>query len=68
MTYIDVISYIKGCVWTPLLQEQLHGEIEPNNSVDKYAVAVKKDLRNSWASTIKEKMKNCINDFLLPSS
>ena len=47
VTYIDVISYVKGYhvyknVWKPSLQEQVHGEIEPNNPVDKYAVAVKK--------------------------
>ena len=39
------------------LTGQLHEEIEPNNPVDKYAVAVKK-WENSWASTIiKEKKK-----------
>ena len=30
-------------MWTPTLQEQVHGEIEPHNPVDKYAAAVKKD-------------------------
>ena len=30
-------------MWTPNLQEQVYGEIEPHNPVDKYAVAVKKD-------------------------
>ena len=30
-------------MWTPTLQEQVYGEIEPHNPVDKYAVAVKKD-------------------------
>ena len=30
-------------MWTPVLQEKVYGEIEPNNPVDKYAVAVKKD-------------------------
>ena len=30
-------------MWTPNLQEQVYGEIEPLNPVDKYAVAVKKD-------------------------
>ena len=29
--------------WTPTLQEQVYGEIEPHNPVDKYAVAVKTD-------------------------
>ena len=30
-------------MWTPTLQEQLYGEIELHNPVDKYAVVVKKD-------------------------
>ena len=38
-----------------LLQEQVHRGIEHNNSMDKYAAAVKKDWKNSWASTIKRK-------------
>ena len=29
-------------MWTPVVQEQVYGEIEPHNLVDKYAVAVKK--------------------------
>ena len=45
VTYIDVISCIKRYhvykyVWTPRFQEQVHGEREPNNRVDKYVVAV----------------------------
>ena len=41
-------SYIKGYheyqkIWTPFLQEELCGEMEPANPVDKYAVAVKKN-------------------------
>ena len=41
-------SYIKGYheyqkIWTPFLQEELCGEMEPVNPVDKYAVAVKKN-------------------------
>ena len=41
-------SYIKGHheyqkIWTPFLQEELCGEMEPANPVDKYAVAVKKN-------------------------
>ena len=45
VTYIDVISCIKGyhiykCVWTPRFQEQVHGEREPNNRVDNYVVAL----------------------------
>ena len=48
LTSTNIVSYIKGyhvykSVWTPALEEQVHGEIEPNNPVDKYAVAVKKD-------------------------
>ena len=48
VTYIDVVSYVKGYhvyknVWIPRLQEQMLGEIEPNNPVDKYPVAVKRD-------------------------
>lgn len=38
------------------LTGQLHEEIEPNNPVDKYAVAIKK-WKNSWASTIKKEKK-----------
>lgn len=30
-------------MWTPAVQEKVLVEIEPNNPVDKYAVAVKKD-------------------------
>ena len=42
----DVLSYVKGYhvyknVWTSRLQDQVQGETEPNNGVDKYAVAVK---------------------------
>ena len=41
-------SYIKGYheyqkIWTPFLQEELCGEMEPANPVDKYVVAVKKN-------------------------
>ena len=41
-------SYIKGYheyrkIWTPFLQEELSGEMELANPVDKYAVAVKKN-------------------------
>ena len=41
-------SYIKGYheyqkIWTVFLQEELCGEMEPANPVDKYAVAVKKN-------------------------
>lgn len=39
-TSIDIVSHIKGyhvykSVWTPVLQEKVYGEIEPNNPVDK---------------------------------
>ena len=47
------------------LTGQLHEEIEPNNPVDNYAVAVKK-WENSWASTIikeKKKRKICKQQF-----
>ena len=45
---VETPSYIKGnheCqkLWTPFLQEELCGEMEPANPVDKYAVAVKKN-------------------------
>ena len=48
VTSIDIVSNIKGylvykSVWTPTLQEQVYGEIEPHNPVDKYAAAVKKN-------------------------
>ena len=41
-------SYIKGYheyqkIWTPFLQEELCGEMEPANPADKYEAAVKKD-------------------------
>ena len=41
-------SYINGYheyrkIWTPFLQEELCGEMEPANPVDKYAVAVKEN-------------------------
>ena len=44
----DIVSNIKGyhvykSVWTPTLQEQVYGEIEPHYPVDKYVVAVKKN-------------------------
>ena len=29
-------------LWTPILKEELYGEMEPSNPVDKYAVVVKK--------------------------
>ena len=47
-TSTDLASIITGyhvckSVWTPTLQEQVYGEIEPHNPVYKYAVEVKKD-------------------------
>ena len=41
-------SYIKGYhdyqkIWTPFFQDELCGEMEPANPVDKYAVAFKKN-------------------------
>ena len=48
VTSAVIASNIKGyqvykSVWTPTLQEQVYGEIEPHSPVDKCAVAVKKD-------------------------
>ena len=48
VTSIDIVSNIKGyhvykSVWTPTLQKQVYGEIEPHDPVDKCAAAVKKD-------------------------
>ena len=48
VTFTDIVCNIKGyhvykSLWTPTLQEQVYGEVEPHNPVDKYAVAVKKD-------------------------
>ena len=48
VTSTDIVSNIKGyhvykSVWTPTLQEQVCGEIEPHNPVDKYAVAFNND-------------------------
>ena len=48
VTSTDIVSNIKGyhvykSVWTPTLQEQVYGEFEPHNPVDKYGVSVKKD-------------------------
>ena len=47
VTYTDIVSIVKEYhvyknVSTPTLQEQVYGEIEPHNPVDKYAVAFKK--------------------------
>ena len=44
----ETLSYIKGYheyqkIWTTFPQEELCGEMEPVNPVDKYAVAVKKN-------------------------
>ena len=48
VTSTGIVSNIKEyhiykSVWTPTLQEQVYGEFEPHNPVDKYAVIVKKD-------------------------
>ena len=48
VTSTDIGSNIKGydvykSVWAPTLQEQVYGEIEPHNPIEKCAVAVKKD-------------------------
>ena len=70
MTYISVVKgyRVYKNLWTPRLQEQVQGGIEHNNSMDKYAAAVKKDGKNSWASTIKGKRKIYKNDFLFTLS
>ena len=44
----ETLSYIKGYheyqkIWTPFLQEELCGEMEPANQADKYVIAVKKN-------------------------
>ena len=44
----EISSHIKGYhvyrnIWTPTLQEELYGEMDPANPVDKHAVAVKKN-------------------------
>ena len=48
VTFTDIVCNIKGyhvykSLWTPTLQEQVYGEVELHNPVDKYAVTVKKD-------------------------
>ena len=47
VTSTDIASNIKGydvykSVWAPTLQEQVYGEIEPHNPIEKCAVAVKR--------------------------
>ena len=47
LSSMEITSYIKGYhiyknIWTPTQAEKLVGEMEPQNPVDKYAVAVKK--------------------------
>ena len=44
----ETSSYVKGYheyqkIWTPFLQEEFCGEMEPANPVDKYTVAIKKN-------------------------
>ena len=46
VTSTDIASNIKEyhvykSVWTPILQEQVYGQIEPHSPVDKYAVTFK---------------------------
>ena len=48
LTCFDLNSHIKGYhvykgIWTPDLNEKLSSEVEPDNIIDKYAVAVKKE-------------------------
>ena len=40
---IPIVVVTSIGVWTPTLQEQVYGEIDSQNPVDKYAVDVKKD-------------------------
>ena len=45
----ETLSYIKGYheyqkIWTTFLQEELCGEMKPPNPVDKYVVAVQKNV------------------------
>ena len=47
VTDIEVPSFVKGYhvyrnLWTPILKEELYGEMEPSKPVDKYAAVVKK--------------------------
>ena len=72
LTYIDVVFSVKEYhvyknVWTPRLQEQVHREIEPKSSVDKYVVTVKKDAKIVGHLSLRKSGK-CKNDFLFPSS
>ena len=70
LTCFDLTSYVKRyhvykSTWTPVLNEKLCSEVEPDNLIDKYAVAVK---REGWPFTIGKKWKICKDDFLLPAS
>ena len=72
VTSTDIVSNIRGyrlykSVWTPTLQEQVYGEFEPHNPVDKYAVVVKKDEKVDGHLPLRGKWKVCKNNFLLPS-
>ena len=71
VTSIDIVSNIKGyhvykSVWTTQ-QEQVYGEIEPHNPVNKYAVAIKKDEKVIGHLPLGGKWKVCKNNFLLSS-
>ena len=73
VTSIDIVSNIKAyhvykSVWTPTLQEQVHGEIEPHNPVDKYAVAVKMDEKVIRHLPLGENGKFAKTSFYLLSS
>ena len=50
-------SYIKGYheyqkIWTPFLQEELCGEMEPANAVDKYAVICGKSCSGAFTTRV----------------
>lgn len=49
ITNIEVHSFIKGYhvyrhVWLPVLDEELYGEMDASNPMDKYAVAIRKTI------------------------
>ena len=64
----DVLSYVKGYhlyknVWTSRWQDQVQGETEPNNGVDKYAVAVKNN--GEIVGDLPGRIKNLQKKFLI---
>ena len=72
VTSTDIVSSIKEyhvykIVWAPTLQEQVYGEIEPHNPVNKYAVAVKKNEKVVRHLPLGENGKFAKTIFLLSS-